>query len=131
MAEPRHPNRFELTGYDGVELTYDTTSIAGQPQLHFRDGERDVSRSGDEIESLEIGIGTLVSAQIEAVPDDHTVTVSVLLPTVNLDDGEAEFETVASETTSRTSIGGPALATGPVESYKPLQLRGTARLVAF
>jgi hypothetical protein len=130
MNEPRRPNSFELSGYD-VELRYDTTSIGGQPQLHFREGQRDVTRSGDEIETVELPIGTLVSAQIESIPDASVVTISVLIPTVNLDDGEAAIETVAVETTARTSIGGPGLVTGPLETYRSLTLSGTARLVQF
>jgi hypothetical protein len=130
MNEPRRPNSFELSGYD-AELRYDTTSIAGTPQLHFREGQRDVTRSGDEIETVELSIGTLVSAQIESIPDASVVTISVLIPTVNLDDGEAAIETVAIETTTRTSIGGPGLVSGPLQTYRSLALSGTARLVQF
>jgi hypothetical protein len=130
MSEPRRPNSFELSGYD-VELRYDTTSIAGRPQLHFREGQRDVTRSGDGIDSLDLPIGTLVSIEVESVPDASVVTVSVLIPTVNLDDGEAELETVAIETTSRTSIAGPDAVAGPLQTYRSVPLRGTARLVQF
>jgi hypothetical protein len=131
MNAPRRPNRFELSGYEDVELTYDTTSIAGQPQLHYRHGDHDVSRSGDEIHSLETEIGTLVTAEVESVPDSHTLTVSVMLPTINLGEDDADFETSAIETTSRTSIGGPNLVTGPLETYEFLPLSGKASLVSF
>jgi hypothetical protein len=131
MNAPRRPNRFELSGYEDVELTYDTTSIAGQPQLHYRHGDHDVSRSGEEIRSLETEIGTLVTAEVDSVPDSHTLTVSVLLPAINLGEGDADFETSAIETTSKTSIGGPNLVTGALETYEFLPLSGKASLVSF
>ena len=53
-------------------------------------------------------IGNLVTVQIDAVPDLHTLTFSVLIPRFNLPEGnENPFETEAVLTMHLTSIGGP------------------------
>ncbi len=131
MSEPRQPNSFELSGDYGVELRYDATSITGEPQFQYRDGEREVSRCGDEVRLLEAEIGTLVTIELEAVPDLHVVDLSVLLPSINLSDGDEEFETLAIETTNRSNIGGPSMLTGALQTYRSQTLRGTARLLEF
>jgi hypothetical protein len=131
MTEPRRPNSFQLSGDYGVEITYDETSITGDPHFSFRDGSRDVSASGNEIRREDTSVGTLVSIQLEAVPDLHTIGVTLLLPTINLDDGEAEFGTIAVETTSRTAIGGPSTITGALQTYRVYTLQGAARLLLF
>ena len=129
-SQGTEPNLFELTDY-GTSVTYSTTSIAGQPQLTYRDEARELSFSGPEIETLDIGIGVLVTVTLEVVPDSDTTTFSLLLPAINLDDGETAFETQGILTTHRSSIGGPGLLRGALQTYSVLPLRGTARLVAF
>ncbi len=131
MTEPRRPNSFELSGDYGIEVRYDETSITGRPRLTYKDADRDVSVEGDEIRREETSIGALVSAHVESIPDARVVDVSLLLPTVNLGDGDAEIEALLIETTARTSIGGPALVTGAIQSYRAHAVRGTARLVQF
>jgi hypothetical protein len=130
MSE-RRPNRYVLKGGYQVQLTYETTSFTGEPQLQYSDGKYDVTRRGDEIRSQELEIGTLVTIELEAVPDAHVVELSVLVPAVNLDDGTAEVETVAVVTTERTSIGGPGLVSGQLQTYEVQALSGTAELVEF
>ena len=129
MNEPRHPNHYELESDYGSQVSYDTTSLTGEPLLSYRGGGFDVSARGDQIRTQELGVGTVVSIVLKAVPDAETVTLSLLLPRVNLGEGPAELKAVAIVTTAKTSIGGPDLLTGPLESYKVEQLHGTASQV--
>jgi hypothetical protein len=131
MSEGRRPNRYVLKGGYEAQLTYETTSITGEPQLQYGDEKYQVTKRGDEIRSQELEIGTLVSIELEAVSDARVVELSLLVPAVNLDDGTAEVETVAVVTTERTSIGGPGLVTGQLQTYEAQNLSGTAELVAF
>jgi uncharacterized linocin/CFP29 family protein len=125
-AEPHRPNSFQLSSDDGIEVTYQETSITGEPQFTYRDGSREISKRGDEIRREETSIGTLVAIELEAVPDFQAVVLSLVIPGINLRDGDAEFETLAIETTTRTTIG-PGMITGPLQSYRTRTLRGTAR----
>lgn len=125
------PNLFELAG-EYTQITYSTTSITGQPQFNYQDQQRDVNVAGDDIRSLETEIGTLVTVTLEVIPDLHTLTVTLLVPQINLDVGnEGPLSTLTVLTTHRTSIGGPGLVEGQLQTYESVALEGTARLVAF
>ena len=125
------PTLFQLAG-GYTQITYSTTSITGQPQFHYQDQQRDISVTGEDIRSLETEIGTLVTVTLEVIPDLHTLTVSLLVPQINLNEGnESPLSTPAILTTHRTSIGGPGLVEGQLQTYEVVALEGTASLVAF
>jgi hypothetical protein len=129
--ETTQPNLFELAG-EYTQITYSTTSITGQPQFHYQDRQRDVNVTGGDIRSLETEIGAQVTVTLEEVPDLHTLTVTLLVPQINLGEGnESSLSTLAILTTHRTSIGGPGLVEGQLQTYEAVALEGTASLVAF
>ena len=131
--ESNQPNLFELTGeYTQIRITYSTTSITGQPQFHYQDQQRDLTFTGGDIRSLDSEIGMLITVTLEVIPDLHTLTLTLLIPQINLDEGnESSFSTQAILTTHLTSIGGPNLVKGPLQTYEVVALEGTARLVEF
>lgn len=124
------PNLYELS-CDGTTLTYSTSSIDGRSRLSYSSGDRSYVFSGEEIRTSETEIGRLVTVTLDAVPDLEVVTLSLLLPPINLINGESRLETMAIVTTHRTSIGGPRLVQGQVLSYAPIKLHGVARGVVF
>jgi hypothetical protein len=128
-AEPRRPNSFRLSGDDNIELTYEETSITGEARFTYRDGGQEILRSGDEIHREETSIGALVTIELEAVPDRQTVKLTLLIPIITLRNGEAKFETLAIETTEQTTIGGPGIPSGPLQSYRTRTLHGTGRFL--
>jgi hypothetical protein len=71
------------------------------------------------------GNGWLLTVMVEAIADAQTVTLTLLLPAVNLTDADAEISTVAIITTHPTSIAGPALVEGPLQYYQMVPLTGT------
>jgi hypothetical protein len=125
-------NQFEVEGY-GVRITYSKSSFAGGPRFSYRDKERSLDFSGSEIRVEATGaLGDLVTVTIEEVPDLRTVTVTLLVPKVNIPDTkESPFETEAVFTTNHTTIGGPSLVQGQLKSYKSVRLAGTAQQVDF
>jgi hypothetical protein len=133
IPTPAPPNLFNLEG-DGATISYATTSIAGVPQFSYRDSEHNVSKSGtDDIRRLETEIGALVTIDLAQIPDLQTIKVTLVVPTVNLPQpaNSSDLQTIAILTTSRTTIGGPNLVVGQIETYRTLYLRGTARKVTF
>jgi hypothetical protein len=124
------PNRYELTGRD-TEITYSTTSFGGQPQLIYCYQAVQHTFSGAEIRSLDTEIGQQVTVTIEEIPDLHSITLTLLIPAINLDGVESPFRTRAIFTTRRSSIGGPRLIKGALQLYRVLALRGVARIVEF
>jgi hypothetical protein len=128
----RQANQFELK-HGSVHILYSTTSFAGRPQLNYHHKKENLNFEGDEIRVQETEIGSLVTVTLEAVPDDFTRTLSLLVPTVNLrgEENEISIKTIAIETVSRTSIGGPNLVDGAIQTYEEFSLKGEARFVVF
>ncbi|MGH3621162.1 MAG: hypothetical protein ACRDQ5_05145 [Sciscionella sp.] len=131
MADFNEPNLFELA-CDGVEVTYSTTSIDGSPRLSFRDADRKFDFSGEQVRSTATELGTEVTVTLEVVPDLRTVTLTLLVPGANLgNETEVTLITAAIETTNHTTFGGPRLITGPLQTYRLIELHGTAKQVQF
>jgi hypothetical protein len=124
------PTMYELS-CDGTTLTYSTSGIDGTSQLSYATGDRSYVFRGDEIRLAETEIGRTVTVTLEAVPDLHVETLTLLLPPTNLQNGESRLRTEAITTTHRTSIGGPRLVRGQVLSYATATLSGMARSVVF
>ena len=127
------PNLFTFSGRrDDTQVTFSTTSITGEPQFSHHDDTRDVSATGDEITVERTVLGTSVTVTLEAVPDLHTVTATLVLPDLGgLSGPVTHFATFLVLTENRTSIGGPALITGALQRYTVVKGRGTAQQVAF
>lgn len=117
--------RFELDG-DGVRITYATSSFAGPPQFAYADKAGARRFFGDEIESVPTALGTEVTVVLESVADLRTITLTLLLPPIEVPiGGVVEFDTLAVRSTHATTIGGPPL--GASQTYVALRLHGTAR----
>jgi hypothetical protein len=125
------PNLYELQG-GKVRITYSTSSISGQPQLDFRQGRKTLHFSGTDIETARTPIGTLVTVTIEQTPDLKRVTFSLLLPDVSLQQsGKVNIKAIGIFTATKTSIAGPKLVKGALQTYKVENLSGTAKAVQF
>jgi hypothetical protein len=126
----RHANQYELSDEE-VQVTSSSSGIDGRPHFTFDDGSESRSFSGDEIRSSPSELGTTLTLTLEAVPDGYTRTLTVIIPDANLAEESAECTAVAIDSTIRTSIGGPDLVKGAVQSYLARTLRGTASFVEF
>ncbi|MGH3685667.1 MAG: hypothetical protein ACRDRU_07120 [Pseudonocardiaceae bacterium] len=125
-------NFFTFTGKDDTQIIYSTSSTTGEPQFTYRDHTRDLSFHGDSIEVAASPLGMLVTVLLEADPDLRTLTATLVLPDINLGDRQLiRFSTVVILTTHHTSIGGPALVTGPLQTYQVVELSGVAQHVEF
>ncbi|MBH8566991.1 hypothetical protein I8748_33415 [Nostoc sp. CENA67] len=126
------PNLFELQGKD-TQITYSTSSIAGVPQFNYQTPSLNLNFSDTEIRTQDTEIGRQITVTLEQIPDQQTVTLTLLIPTINLPQQviENSITTVAIITTERTSIGGPDLVNGQLQIYDILSLQGIARLVDF
>lgn len=135
-VEVREANLFMFTGgrdlATDTQITYSTSSFGGERQLTYRDETREMTFRGDEASVASSPLGTLVTVTVEAVPDLHTVTATLVLPSVNLGDMQmARFRALLVLTTNRTSIGGPQLVVGPLQTYQTIKLKGVAQQVDF
>ena len=130
MAQKNTPNQFDLQG-PGVSISYSTSGLAGRPQLSFTKGRRTLAFTGNEIGTMDTQIGTLVTVTIAKTVDRDFTTFSFLLPTIQLSTASSKqsFRTVGVTTVHKSTIAGPAK--GPQQTYKVVELRGSASQVAF
>jgi hypothetical protein len=130
MAQKITPNQYELSG-PGVRISYSTSSISGNPQLSFTKGRKTLTFAGKEIGVVDTNIGALVTVTIAMTPDRSFTTFSALLPAIQLarETGKQAFRTVGITTVHKTSLAGPV--TGVEQTYKSVELKGTAQRVIF
>ena len=129
MAKQLVPNLFQLRG-ERVTATYSTTSIDGQPRFTYKKGRQTLSFAGSDIETANVGIGTLVSVVVARIPDKGSTTFSILLPYIQLPETKKQsFRTIGITTVTATTIAGPPV--GVQQTYKTVALRGSAQQVDF
>ena len=127
------PNQFVLQGighnHKDIHINYSTTSKTGKPIFNYKDSKGAHNFTGDGIRTQKTEIGMLVTVLLEAVPDFHAMTLTLLVPTINLDGSARKFKTIAIQTTSKDTIAGESLVKGAVQSYEVIDLQGTANSV--
>jgi hypothetical protein len=111
-------NQYEFAS-PSVSVYYSPSSFSGEAQLRYRRGNAaPLDFSGDEIRVERTEIGQLVSVTVQQVPDLKVVTLSLVIPDINLDTGApTQFESSIIFTTNHTTIGGPELVKGPLQTY--------------
>lgn len=79
-------NRYVLRDGHLLEVTYDETTLDGQPHLIYQVSQGPASRTftGNQISSKESDIGTLVTATLEAIEDGDATLFTLFIPTINL-----------------------------------------------
>jgi len=104
-----------------VTISYSTSSIQGVPLFNYQDNERIFNRSGDEIRTEETAIATLVTIDLEQIPDASEVTATLFLPRILVRQGiPTPLATIGVLTTSARRIE------GQMQTYRALNLSGTA-----
>lgn len=129
-ADILEPNLFNLQD-DSARIFYRNARSTGEPLFVYRTDSGILRFSGDEIREETTSLGKLETVTIDSVPDLRTVTLTLIVPDVNLPTNRRQIpiKTIAISTTNATSIGGPALVKGPLQTYQTLELEGTARFV--
>jgi hypothetical protein len=120
-------NLFNITG--PIVINYSATSITGVPTFSYKDAERDLQFSGDEVTRIDAPVGELVTVTLETVADAFVRTFTLLVPRIRLSMGDqVDFETLGILTTNLTGLVPP---TGLLQTYSLHQLRGVAQAVSF
>jgi hypothetical protein len=130
VAQKIVPNQYDLQG-PGVSISYSTSSFGGKPQLSFKKGRQTLNFTGDQIGDLTTPIGTLITVTIATTVDRSSTSFSLLLPAIELASASSKqaFRTIGITTVRKTTIAGPVK--GPQQTYKAIELRGTAQHVEF
>jgi hypothetical protein len=121
------PNVYQLAG-DGIQVTYTVSNTNGEAQLDYQDSQGSRTFTGNQVNSEQSPLGTLVTVFLLQTVDMGSTTLTLVVPGVNLGNTTAQpIETFAVVTNNLFSI---------LEMHKPRQtqvyqiysLQGTAGL---
>lgn len=123
---------FELEGE--ARITYNARTAVLHYQGPSRPPLRDFLEVVDTVTPVDVPIGRLVTATLRYSADGDTDTVTVLLPDVNVARAggayasESSFRVPVVWATIRSTLGGPGLVEGPIQTYTQRELEGKARI---
>ena len=130
MASDGSPNLYQLSGEDGSEIFYSTTSISGQPELSYQGPLGENAFSGELIDRLDTALGTEVTVVMRREMDGDTTTLTLIVPPVDLGgEPSLQIDTFAVVTTQSGGFDGPA--PGQLSSYASTRYVGPAKIVEF
>ena len=118
-------NRFVLDGL--IEGEIDTTSFTGRPVITLTFDGTEVG----EATLSSTSFGHEVTASLPGVTDLAARQLRLILPRVEVDSGALGFAGIAVVAASATTIGGPALVNGVIDSYTVHPVSGLASVVDF
>ena len=126
-------NNYECTNNAGTTVNYSTTSFTGDARFTVVFDGNIISRSGDDIQTQKTVLGNLVTVVRREVPDSFTDTITLVAPDVNVTAStpEVSFRTELFFTRTLTSIGGPSLVPGVIQSSTRRTLVCTASHLDF
>ena len=99
-----NPNQYQLTSNE-VQITYTPSNSNGQPELSYQGSRGNLTFTGNDIRSEETTPGTLITVFLVRTVDTGSVTLTLLVPSVNLaGTTEQAIQTIAIETQNLFSI---------------------------
>ena len=120
------PTLFELT-YEDTKIVYSPGALDGSPSLHYAGPMGRYSFEGDEIQTYNSARGLEVSVTLDRVSHLRTITLTVFLPDLDIEDttDELSFRTVGIHSTRRRAKTGEPLTS------VPLEFEGLARNIEY
>ena len=98
------PNQYQLMSNE-IQITYTLSNDNGQPELSYQGTHGSLTFTGNDIRTEETLLGTLITVFLVRTVDTGSVTLTLLLPGVNLaGTAEQPIETIAIETHNLFSV---------------------------
>lgn len=132
VSDDAAPPRYMLKGGE-TEILFEPMTAGGAPRLDYHAAPGSLSFTGSEIDvERNQSLGLTAAVLIETAPDGFVRYLTLLVPDVNPegDGADVPVQTLAILTTHLTSIGGPALVKGAVQTYEVVALAGVAEFVS-
>src|SRR3954464_4993576 len=108
MASDGRPNFYQLSGEDGSEIIYSTTSATGQPEFSYQGQLGENAFTGEMIDVLETALGIEVTGVVERVEDGGSAVLTLIGPPVDLgSEPSLQIDTFDVVTTQGAGFGGP------------------------
>ena len=123
------PTLFELT-HDDTKIVYSPGALDGSAELHYVGPLGKYSFAGDEIQTYNSARGLEISVTLDRVSQLRTITLTVFLPDLELDEcsDEMSFRTVGIHSTRRRAMSSRR---GAALTSEPLEFEGLARNIEY
>jgi hypothetical protein len=130
-TQVKEASLFNVTG--PIVIRYSRTSITGEPEFSYQDGELDLNFSGEDIAREDTPLGEIVTVTLENAVDAFIRTFTLLVPKIRLFVGDqTPFDTLGIETIDRSgAFVPPPGPTGVLQTYRAHQLQGIAEFIIF
>lgn len=125
------PTLFELT-HEDTKIVYSPGALDGLAELHYAGPMGKYSFAGDEIQTYSSARGLEVSVTLDRVSHLRTITLTVFLPDLELDQmtDELSFSTVGIHS-SRRRARAASTRLGATIMSEPLEFAGLARNIEY
>jgi hypothetical protein len=119
-------NTYSLAG-DGIEIEISMKDPKAL-ELVYKDKQGVRKFSGDAIDLIKLELGFMASVVLEQFPDLRIITLCLAVPSANRTNNEKSIrvDTFAIRTTTLTSLVGPRLVKGQIQTYEIHVLKGNA-----
>ena len=130
-VQTQGPNLFEFV-HEDTKITYSTGERGDDPRLIYSGPMGRHTFRGDEIEARESARGLEVSVTLDRVSHLRTITLTVFLPDLELDEttDELSFSTVGIHSTRRRAMSSSTRLGATIMS-EPLEFEGLARNIEY
>lgn len=125
------PTLFELT-HEDTKIVYSPGALDGLPELHYAGPMGKYSFAGDEIQTHSSARGLEISVTLDRVSHLRTITLTVFLPDLDLDEmtDELSFSTVGIHASRRRAMASSTRLGATILS-EPLEFAGLARNIEY
>jgi hypothetical protein len=120
-------NSYSLAG-DGITIEF-SMKDPKTPELVYKDKQNQQKAfSGQSIRLAKLELGLMASVVLESIPDLQMTALSLAVPSANRINNQKSIpvKTFWVRSTTRTSIGGPEIVEGQIQSYEIHILEGNA-----
>lgn len=117
---------YHLSG-DGMQIEFSMKDPV-ELELIYKDKDGERRFSGRAIYRDEVQLGFMPTVALEETPDLHRITLSIAVPSANRPENAKSIpvKTFAVRTTARTSIAGPDIVEGQIQTHEVYHLEGNA-----
>lgn len=122
------PNLFELSNRR-ISVSFSATSITGDPLLHFKDRQHEVSVRGEEIRQVETEVGTLVTITLEPDADAGSLLFTLVIPRAVLQSPGATLAIATQGIYTRSRLPPRLPANVQLQTSDVVELKGTASFI--
>ena len=125
------PTLFELT-HEDTKIVYAPGALDGSAELHYDGPMGRYSFAGDEIQTHSSARGLEISVTLDRVSHLRTITLTVFLPDLELDEmtDELSFSTVGIHASRRRAMAASTRLGATIMS-EPLEFAGLARNIEY